>query len=783
MKIKTKMLVYILSASIFIYVIAIGYITLKSGRLALNQVTTVANTKAQESANLVKSRIDVYLNICKTLAQTGKNYQVIPFEQMDTLFLETQKNVLQQYPEFISVGTSFELSAIDTSWDKNHGRRLTGWYRDENGIIKFLHKRLNLESDDKNSAYYKMKTSGKAMIIDPKMYSYSGDEEDEYLNSNISVPIMHNGNFIGLAGIDIDLEGFQKVIKQIQPFEESFAFLLSNNSTLSAHPNDDYLGKPLNKIYPQLTKENNINNKVEEGKNFSFTDKIDGTKNYYSFAPVEIDDIDTPWSVGIVVPYKIIREKSQQILIIALIVGILGLIIISGIIWYVAKNISEPIEGITEILKKLSNGHIDESLKAEETSEDEIGEMTKALNKSIDDLNQKADFANRIGQGELEYEFDLSSEQDKLGKALINMRDSLKKAKEDEKKRKEEDEKRQWVNEGLAKFADILRQNNDDLEKLSYEIIRNLIEYLGANQGGLFMLNDEDKNHHFYELKAAYAYNRKKYLEKQIELGEGLVGTCAIEKKTIYMTELPEDYIEITSGMGDAPPDALLIVPLKMEEEVLGVLEIASFNKFEKYQIEFVEKVAESIASTLSSVRVNLRTSQLLEKSQQQAEEMSAQEEEMRQNMEELQATQEESDRREEELKDITEAIDSLFLKAEIKTDKTLAQVNDLLAQIFGSTKEELTGHSIESFIHKDFIEKFQDQWPNIMKHQTYKNIIKFKTTKGNIVWLITTFYPIVDNEGNLKKILFFAVDNTKSRKEKEKMKEKLKKLGENDNK
>jgi PAS domain S-box-containing protein len=783
MKIKTKMLIYILSASILIYIIAIGYITFKSGRLALNQVTTVANTKAQESANIIKSRIDVYIYICKTLAETGKNINVIPFKQMDTLYLEAQKNVLEKYPEFIAVATSFELSAIDTSWDKSHGRRLTGWYRDEHGTIKFMKKRLNLQSDDKNSNYYEMKTTGKSMIVDPELYSYSGNEQDRYLNSNISIPIMLDGDFIGLAGIDIDLQGFQKIIEKIHPFEESFAYLLSHNGTFAAHSNDDYLGKPVDEIYPDLSKKNKIKQKVKAGKGFSFTDELSGSKKYYSFAPVEIDEVDTPWSVGIIVPYKVIREKSQEILITALFVGIIGLIILSLIIWYIAKNISEPIEGVTGILKKLSQGQIDQSLKAEKTSEDEIGEMTVALNKSIDDLNQKADFANKIGQGELESEFELGSEDDKLGKALINMRDSLKKAREEEKQRKEEDEKRRWINEGLAKFADILRQNNDNLEKLSYEIITNLIQYLGANQGGLFMLNDEDENDPFYELKAAYAYNRKKYLEKRIDLGEGLVGTCAIEKKTIYMTELPEDYIDIDSGLGDAPPDALLIVPLKMEEEVLGILEIATFSKFEKHHIEFVERVAESIASTLSAVRVNIRTNQLLEKSQQQAEEMSSQEEEMRQNMEELQATQEESARREKELKEITEAIDSLFLNAELNKDKTLIQVNDQFTEIFGSTKEQLKGESIESLIHKDFVEKFQEQWPNVVEFQTYKDIIKFKSKKGNIVWLLTTFHPVKDDEGNLKKILFFGVDNTKSRKEKEKMREKLKKLGENDNK
>lgn len=289
--------------------------------------------------------------------------------------------------------------------------------------------------------------------------------------------------------------------------------------------------------------------------------------------------------------------------------------------------------------------------KLKETN-DEVGDMSAALNDLVDSFRKFTTFANEIGNGNYDISFTPLSDEDDLGNALLEMRDNLKKASEEEAKRKQEDEQRHWASQGIAKFSGILRENNDDIEELSYQIIRNLVKYTSANQGGLFIINDDDENEKFIELKAAYAFNKRKYMEKRIDFGVGLIGRAVQEKETIYMNELPENYINITSGLGDANPRSLLIVPLKTNEQVHGAIELATFKDFEQYQIEFIERIAENIASTLASVKINIKTNELLERTQQQAEEMKAQEEEMRQNMEELQATQEESTRREKELKE-----------------------------------------------------------------------------------------------------------------------------------
>ncbi|MDJ1496387.1 GAF domain-containing protein [Cytophagaceae bacterium DM2B3-1] len=214
-------------------------------------------------------------------------------------------------------------------------------------------------------------------------------------------------------------------------------------------------------------------------------------------------------------------------------------------------------------------------------------------------------------------------------------------------------QQRQWVSDGLAMFADILRKESNDTVHLYEILISKLVKYINANQGGLFLVQSENTQDAFIELIACYAYERKKYLKKRLEIGEGLVGQAVQEIDTLYLTDLPQDYIQITSGLGKANPTCLTIIPLKVNDKVEGVLEIASFEEIPLYQREFLEKIGESIASTIATTRINERTKQLLEASQWQTEQMRSQEEEMRQNMEELAATQEEMERKTREMEEL----------------------------------------------------------------------------------------------------------------------------------
>jgi hypothetical protein len=322
-------------------------------------------------------------------------------------------------------------------------------------------------------------------------------------------------------------------------------------------------------------------------------------------------------------------------------IGLVGLLfVVIGILFFkLASTISINLEKIKKDVEQLATGELVEV--KDTTLENEIGAMTLALKTMVHGMSNTAQFAKQIGEGNLTINFQALSEKDVLGNSLLLMRNNLLKI-------KEEDQRREWATNGIAKIGEILRSDFKQASDLYDSVLRFVVKFSGSNQGGLFLINEDAKQTDL-TLVACYAYERKKYLQKTIDVGEGLVGQCFLEKEMIYMTQVPKNYISITSGLGDVAPSALIVLPLKINDVIVGVLELASLKMYEPHEQSLLQKFAESIASTVSAVRINERTKLLLEQSQQQAEEMRSQEEEMRQNMEELTATQEEMARKERE--------------------------------------------------------------------------------------------------------------------------------------
>ena len=379
------------------------------------------------------------------------------------------------------------------------------------------------------------------------------------------------------------------------------------------------------------------------------------------------------------------------------------------------------------------------------------------MNEQLNMMEVNIAFADHISQGNLEAEYP-TDKSDRLGESLLNMRESLKEASIRESKEK-------FVNVGMATVGEILRNHVDNLDELSDKVIEKLVSYLKANQGGIFILNEQD-GERYLELKACRAYERKKFLEKKVEIGEGLLGQAILEKEMIMMKEIPDGYLKITSGLGIASPDNLVIMPLKSNDDIIGVIELASFKEFDDTDIEFLEKVSESIASTIISAKTNQQTKELLENSRQMTEEMQAQEEEMRQNMEEMQATQEEMARTQRELAEKEANLNALINNTDdsiitIDTNYKIIVMNNVVKNRYKGTQFENMKEGDNAL---DMLGDVRDEWKGYydqaMAGERLNFILK-SSVHGEDSWREYFLNPIYDEHKRIIGISVFSRDIT----------------------
>ncbi len=758
LKIRVKLLLSILLIASITYAVSIGYLINKLQSISLRDSYEKADLSAKSSANLVRSHMNHDMDLSRGMVHSMHNFRQMPQNQRVEFFKDIIYGMAKENPNLVSVWGSWEINALDSTYTKTHGRHRFTMFNDK-GELQYQEATLNLDGDDIGSSYHKIKISKTEEMINPYWFSYT-DDSGQILEASTGVPLLENGEFRGLFGFDIPLDRYQTITNSIHPFEGSYSIMLSNNGTIVGYPDENLLGELYSKQFSALDNEFSVTANVTQGNDFSFTmtHSLTGETYYATFAAIPIGKSQTPWSFGIIVPESVLQQEAKSITQNALIIGILGLTILAIIVWLMAFTITKPLINAKNILGDLAKGRIDSKNKILLTTGDEIEDISQSINTLIDGLSTTSEFAREIGKGNLNQKYSKLSDGDILGESLLDMQKSLQHAKELENLRKIEDEKISWATSGMAKFAEILRQNNDNIEEFSYQLVSNLAKYVNANVAALFLLNDENAKDKHFELIASYAYERRKFIDKRLDLGEGLVGRCAQEKETIFMTEIPENYIKVSSGLGYDSPSSLLIVPLKLNEVVYGVIEMAGLEPFEKYIIDFVEKIGESIAATISTVKINMKTVKLLEESRIKSEELASQEEEMRQNMEELQATQEESARKTAEMESLINALHASSYVIEYDIKGTVTSVNDAYLKLTNQAADQLIGthHSDNLLMDEKQLKEYKLFWDSLRNGIIKKEKSQLKLGE-KVYTFIETYSPIYDVNRNVVKVLKIA--------------------------
>jgi CheY-like chemotaxis protein/HAMP domain-containing protein len=343
-----------------------------------------------------------------------------------------------------------------------------------------------------------------------------------------------------------------------------------------------------------------------------------------------------------------------------------------------ASNLTDQVRGIAKVVTAVANGDLKQKLSV--VAKGEIAELANTINSMIDTLatfgaqvtnvarevgvegrlggqanvpgaagtwkdltdnvNQLAnnlttqvraiaEVATAVAKGDLSRTIQVETSGE-LEELKNNINEMIRNLRETSGRNSEQD----WLKTNLAQFTRML-QGQRDLLNVSQMVLNELVTVVNA-QHGVFYMMEENGHGKQLRLVSSYAYKERKSLSNIFRLGEGLVGQCAVEKQRILITNAPEDYIRISSGLGEARPNNIIVLPVLFEGEVKAVMELASFNQFSPTHQTFLEQLTESIGIMINTIEANMRTESLLAQSQSLARELQSQQEELRQTNEEL---------------------------------------------------------------------------------------------------------------------------------------------------
>ncbi|HEV8604315.1 MAG TPA: HAMP domain-containing protein [Tepidisphaeraceae bacterium] len=226
----------------------------------------------------------------------------------------------------------------------------------------------------------------------------------------------------------------------------------------------------------------------------------------------------------------------------------------------------------------------------------------------------KGDLSRSI---ELEAQGEMAALKDNINEMIRNLKDTTLKNSEQD-----------WLKTNLAKFSRML-QGQKDLLTVGKLILSELAPVVSAQQGVFYNVDSSKADEPMLKLLASYAYKERKNIDNKFRLGEGLVGQCALEKEKILLTSVPTDYIKISSGLGESTPLNVMVLPVVFEGQVKAVLELASFERFSTTHQTFLDQLTELIGIVLNTIEANMRTEDLLRKSQSLASELQSRQEEL----------------------------------------------------------------------------------------------------------------------------------------------------------
>jgi signal transduction histidine kinase/DNA-binding response OmpR family regulator len=367
---------------------------------------------------------------------------------------------------------------------------------------------------------------------------------------------------------------------------------------------------------------------------FTYDQKIIGFERIYPHPYT----VDTFWILIEVMDENVVMQQLEHFILTFILIFFATILIAFLVTRYVIGDIIDPLLIINRQLRRLSLGKVDNKEETEYRAQDEIGQMMQYTGKLVRYFQDLSCQADRIAAGNYAESVSVLSEQDRLGNAVNNMTLMI-------RENQQKNEEQTWLAQGNEQLDNLLR-SEQSLEDMADKVLVFLSTYVEAAVGTLYLSDDEGCLH----LYAGYAYKKSERGTQAFQLGEGIPGQVALEKKIMVLDDIPASYLQVCSSLGSAEPVSLLVAPFLSNNQIKGIIELGSFTCFSGLQIGFIHQVEERVGIALHSAQSRLRVEEMLQVTRQQAAELQSQQEMLQASNEELEEQTQRLQASEEEL-------------------------------------------------------------------------------------------------------------------------------------
>lgn len=381
---KRAALLTILLPVIAVYLFSIAYLSIGFYNQTINQAQDLANVEAEKNAGLVSGTLHEEIHIARTMADIFKSLNQLKPEEKLKNSRDIALSVVNAHPDYLSVWFSWQMNTLTSKWQEPHGRVRINLVTQPSLFI--MRDTLDMQGEDPNGLYHKIRTSNREMVTSPYYEDYEGSYQESILTTSVCVPIQDNEKFAGLVGIDLNLSRYQQMLTNIPTLNGSSLVLLSEDGRIIAASSDTLQGSFISSFEEGGLSWELLQQSLQKLESFNHKITLNKESYYCTFQPIKLGDSEGIWGMGVLVPEKNITKAAMSRLILTLILGFTGLGIISFLLFRMVISVINPIKQIAVFANEIGGGNLVAALPVKR--DDEIGSMVFTLQKMADSLKE-----------------------------------------------------------------------------------------------------------------------------------------------------------------------------------------------------------------------------------------------------------------------------------------------------------------------------------------------------------------------------------------------------------